>query len=112
MVGERAGCAIATLLLIIVAVSHGLDGVSNQARYDNYRIYELHLTTNEHVRIFQEVEKRSDSYTFIGHAREVKQRLNVLVAAHKIGEITDILKRYNVEHKILVRFICSMRLIR
>lgn len=91
---------VATILLIVVV--HGLDIDKNTARYDNYRLYRLHLTTQEHVRIFQEIEERSDSYSFIGHAREVDQKLIVLVAAHKVAECADILRRYSVEHVILV----------
>lgn len=87
---------------VLLAIGlHGLNG-DNKARYDNYRLYRLHLATAEHVRIFQEIEERSDSYSFIGHAREVGQRLMVLVAAHKIAECADVLKRYKVDHDILV----------
>lgn len=96
---------LVTALLLVICL-HGLDA-DNKARYDNYRLYRLHLTTAEHVRIFQEIEQRSDSYSFIGHAREAGQRLVVLVAAHKVADCADILKRYNVEHEILVcRYLC------
>lgn len=88
-------------VLVLAICVNGLIA-DDKARYDNYRLYYLHLTTAEHVQIFQEIEKRSDSYSFIGHAREVGQKLNVLVAAHKVAECADILKRYNVEHNILV----------
>lgn len=89
--------------LVVAICAHGLDtDADNKARYDNYRLYRLHLTTAQHVQIFQEIEQRSDSYSFIGHAREVGQRLIVLVAAHKVAECADILKRYNVAHEILV----------
>ena len=76
--------------------------VDNRARYDNYRFYRLLLGTEEHVRIFQELEERSDSYTFYGHARQTGQWLTIMVAAHKIAEITEILKRFGIEHEILV----------
>lgn len=88
-------------VLVLAICVHGLIA-DDKARYDNYRLYHLHLTTAEHVQIFQEIEARSDSYSFIGHAREVGQKLNVLVAAHKVAECADILKRYKVEHEILV----------
>lgn len=78
---------------------------NDRARYDNYRIYRLLLKTEEHVKIFQEIEERSDSYTFYGHARQVDQRLTIMVASQKIAEISEILSNYNIEHEILVSFV-------
>lgn len=95
-------------LVFCVALLCGiLFGVNceDKARYDNYRIYRLHIETAEHVKLFQELEERSDSYIFIGHAREPNQKLSVLVAAHKVGEITDLLKLNNVTADLLVKFL-------
>lgn len=99
------------LCLFVVVASVACDE-SNQARYDNYRLYRLHLTSLEHVKLFEGLEERSDSYTFYGHARHVEQRLTIMVASQKIAEITEILKRYAVPHEILVsvsalHFICQ-----
>lgn len=77
-------------------------GQGNKARYDNYRLYRVHFKTDDQVKAFQEIEARSDSYIFIGHAREINQNLTILVAAHKVAELTDILNDYKVEHEILV----------
>lgn len=89
-------------LLILFGIVFSIDGLVNKARYDNYRIYRVTLKTSDHVRWFQELEERSDSYTFYGHARQTDQDLTILVAPHKIGEFTDLLKTRNVDHKILV----------
>lgn len=89
---------------VIVALCALLPNIScdNQARYDNYRLYRIHLQTKEHVALFQELEERSDSYTFYGHARQPNQNLTILVASQKIAEITEILTRYKVQSNILV----------
>lgn len=80
----------------------------NAARYDNYRLYRLHLETDEQVQIFVQLEKISDSVVFYGHARNPGQRLTIMVAAHKIADITELLKRFSVEHHILVSgLLCS-----
>lgn len=74
----------------------------NKARYDNYRAYNVHFKTDEQVKLFQEIEARSDSYIFIGHARETNQNLTILVAAHKVPDFTYILTSNNVGHTVLV----------
>lgn len=57
--------------------------MENKARYDNYQLVRVSLKTEEHVKLFQELEAESDSYTFYGHARKVDQELTIMVAAHK-----------------------------
>lgn len=74
----------------------------NLARYDHYRIYNVELATEEHVELFKKLEEQSDSLTFIGHAREVGQKLSILVAAHKVADLADLLEHYQVKHRILV----------
>ncbi|XP_011196795.1 zinc carboxypeptidase isoform X2 [Zeugodacus cucurbitae] len=71
------------------------------ARYDHYRVYNVELDTDMHVDLFQKLERQSDSLTFMGHAREVGQKLTVLVAAHKVADFADLLQTYHVQHRIL-----------
>lgn len=74
----------------------------NQARYDNYRLYRVHLKTEEHVNVFKELEDVSDSYTFYGHARHTDQNLTLMVAADKIAAFSDLLKRFKITSNLLV----------
>lgn len=90
---------IAIFLIAFICLAHGHD---NKARYDNYRMYRVTFTTEEQLKVFQEAEARSDSYIFIGHARDLNQRLTILVAAHKIAEFSDIIEEYKIDYTILV----------
>lgn len=82
------------------------DEHSAEARYDFYRLCRVHLKTDEHVRVFQELEAKSDSFTFYGHARAPDQKLTIMVAAHKIAEYLDILSRYKIHAEVLVCAYC------
>jgi hypothetical protein len=55
----------------------------NKARYDYYRLIRLNLETEDHIKLFQELEAESDSFVFYGHALSAPQKLTILVAAHK-----------------------------
>ncbi|EDX06105.1 GD10206 [Drosophila simulans] len=72
----------------------------DQARYDNYRIYNVEFENQEQIELFQKLEEQSDSLTFIGHAREIGQKLSILVAAHRVADIADLLKTYKVKHRV------------
>lgn len=74
----------------------------DQARYDHYRIYNVQFDNEEQIKLFQKLEEESDSLTFIGHAREVGQKLSILVAAHRVADFADLLKTYKLEHRVLV----------
>lgn len=91
-------------LFLFCAFTIGMscDTNGNKARYDNYRLIRLTLMTQEHVDLFQELEEESDSYTFYGHALKPNQNLTILVAAHKIFEIYDVIKRHGIDHTVLV----------
>ncbi|KAH8291022.1 hypothetical protein KR054_007804, partial [Drosophila jambulina] len=73
----------------------------DQARYDNYRIYNVEFENGEQIALFQKLEDQSDSLTFIGHAREIGQKLSILVAAHRVADFADLLKTYKLKHRVL-----------
>ena len=91
-------------LIIYFAWIYLVYGTEDKARYDNYRVYRVHLKIDEQVKIFQELEAKSDGYIFIGHARKCNQYLIILVAAHKIATLTDILKSNEFDYKVLVSY--------
>lgn len=78
--------------------------LTDQARYDFYRVYSVELTSNLHIRIFQKLEDQSDSCMIFGHARHPKQKLTVIVAAHKVADFVDLLKTYKITYRVLVSF--------
>ncbi|KAI8128649.1 Zinc carboxypeptidase A 1 [Lucilia cuprina] len=73
----------------------------DQSRYDHYRVYNVELATEQHVDLFKKLEQQSDSMSFMGHARDVGQKLTILVAAHKVADLADLLEYYQVKHRIL-----------
>lgn len=87
-----------------ICPSNETQPIENKSRYDNYRLYHVHFENDEQVKVFQELEDRSDSCIFIGHARAPGQKLSILVAAHKVADVTDLLERFHIEHEILVSF--------
>lgn len=86
----------------ILQVSGEMEDEVHKARYDNYGLYRFHLTSQEHVALFQELEEKSDSYTFYGHALNPDQNVSVVVASSKIAEIDELCQRFNIKYSILV----------
>ncbi|XP_015019188.2 zinc carboxypeptidase [Drosophila mojavensis] len=76
-------------------------GAKDQARYDHYRIYNVQFDNEDQIKLFQKLEEQSDSLTFIGHAREIGQKLSILVAAHRVADFADLLETYKLQHRVL-----------
>ncbi|KAH8232832.1 hypothetical protein KR026_000706, partial [Drosophila bipectinata] len=95
---ESGSCSVAK-----PAGSSCLGGAAppDQARYDNYRIYNVEFDNEEQIELFQKLEEQSDSLTFIGHAREIGQKLSILVAAHRVADFADLLQTYKLKHRVL-----------
>lgn len=90
---------------VILAMTTAATSSENIARYDNYRVYFVELSTEEHVKVFQKLEEISDSCTFYGHARNPGQKLHVMVAAARLADFNDLLVTYKVKYEILVSFL-------
>uniref|UniRef100_A0A182KB79 Zinc carboxypeptidase A 1 n=1 Tax=Anopheles christyi TaxID=43041 RepID=A0A182KB79_9DIPT len=75
---------------------------ADPARYDHFRLYRVLIETQAQVEMLQQLEKQSDSYAFMGHARQPNQNLTIMVAPHKIAEITELLQRYELQGTILL----------
>lgn len=96
------------LLSLIIAVvtitsaSKKMSRAVTKARYDNYALYRLHIKTEDQVKILQELEEKSDSYVFYGHALRPDQKLTIMAAAHKLVEMEEIIERYGIGGEILV----------
>lgn len=90
-------CAI-TLIAILVAT---IVCATEVARFDLYRLYNVVPVTEDHVRHLEEIERISDSYTFIKGATRQNRPVSVIVAPHKFAEFSNFLIRENLSFEIV-----------
>lgn len=88
---------------VLLNSSSSLELSNEKAKYENYRLCRVHLVTEEHVKIFQELEEQSDSCTFMGHALYPNQNLTIMVAAHKVPDFNSLVERFGITNQVLVR---------
>ncbi|XP_053678130.1 zinc carboxypeptidase-like [Anopheles nili] len=91
----------AALLTLIASIS-GQSLSENVARYDYFRLYRVLIKTQAQVEMLQQLEELSDSYSFMGHARQPNQNLTIMVAPNKIAELTELLARYELQGTVLL----------
>lgn len=101
MAGKKGSITGSFIPLVLIAFA--LAASEDRARYDHYRLYRVQLVSDEQVRIFQDLEATSDSCTFYGHARQPGQELTIMVSASKVADFEDLLDRFLVSGRVLVR---------
>uniref|UniRef100_A0A182T0J0 Zinc carboxypeptidase A 1 n=1 Tax=Anopheles maculatus TaxID=74869 RepID=A0A182T0J0_9DIPT len=98
--------SILSVLLALIVILLPIEGdvaVETAARYDNYRLYRVDLASDDHVQLFQQLEAKSDSCTFYGHARQPGQQLTIMVSASKVADFEDLLTLHSVSGHVLER---------
>lgn len=72
------------------------------ARYDHYKLWRMHIETEEQLEVMKELEKRNLGIEFIGHVRKTLQELTILVPARAAYDIADLFRRYKMTNEVLV----------
>lgn len=80
----------------------------SSARYDHYRLYEVTIDTEDQNKVFQTLEEKSDSYTFLRRRTNSNPNLTVIVAPHKFSEFTELIKTEKLNHQLLVSNVQSL----
>lgn len=88
----------------IIIMSSVQSSVSERAvaRYDNYRLWRMHIETEVQLEVLKELEKRGMGIDFIGHVRKQDQKLTILVPSHLAANIEDLFRRYNISNTVLL----------
>lgn len=72
------------------------------ARYDHFKLWQMHIETEDQLQMMLELEKRGMGIDFIGHVRKTGQSLTILVPSHLVANIADLFKRCNLRNNILL----------
>uniref|UniRef100_A0A1Q3FMY2 Zinc carboxypeptidase A 1 n=1 Tax=Culex tarsalis TaxID=7177 RepID=A0A1Q3FMY2_CULTA len=91
--------AIGALLCVGWVVAGSSDG--EEARYDNYRVYELTTSTDDQLRTLGELSLSSDSLMFLEMGRKVGDKSSVVVSPHKLADFTETLANAGISARVL-----------
>lgn len=86
-------------LQLVLVLLMGASCFGAKSRYDNYKLFSLTLENVEQVKLFQNLERDSDSYDFWS-TPDLGRDLDILVPPSKFGDFEDTLTRYNIKYYI------------
>uniref|UniRef100_A0A182PLQ5 Zinc carboxypeptidase A 1 n=1 Tax=Anopheles epiroticus TaxID=199890 RepID=A0A182PLQ5_9DIPT len=75
-------------LLLVAAIAWG--GSAEQARFDNYRVYEVSIETERQLQTLQHLELNPDGYSFWESPVQTNMRLSIVVPPHKFAHFEEL----------------------
>lgn len=87
---------------LVLLVSFKLNAaVDSSARYDNYRLYEVMIETEDQHKVLQILAAKSDSYIFLGSWTKLIPSLTIVVAPHKFSEFSELMHNGKFSHQLI-----------
>lgn len=87
------------LLHLVVVLLMGVSCFAAKARYDNYKLYAMQLSTEEQAKAVDELSQNVHSYDFWSDPSLVRDT-DVMIPPHKIPEFEDFLTTFNITFHI------------
>lgn len=75
-------------LLLVAAIAWG--GSAEQARFDNYRVYEVSIETERQLKTLQHLELNPDGYSFWESPVQTNMHLSIVVPPHKFAHFEEL----------------------
>ncbi|KAG5680171.1 hypothetical protein PVAND_009696 [Polypedilum vanderplanki] len=91
---------IKLIFLILSFVT--VNAVIEKARYDNYRVYEINIENEDHLKLMQEIENFPDGYKFMEPFGKIKSNVRLIVPPHKFGDFSELVERFELKTRLLV----------
>lgn len=92
---------ISMILFTVVLISLGTI-VAEKARFDNYRVYSIEITTAEQLKVLQQLENHQDGLLFLIPPMAVPMRVEVLVPPHKFADISESCEEHGLKNEIKI----------
>lgn len=87
------------LLLIAAAVCSAF---AEQARFDNYRVYQVNIATEQQLQTLQYLEQHSDGYIFWDLPAQTNMELELVVPPHKFADFEELVAKLNMKNRLMI----------
>lgn len=88
---------------IIVFVASFVLISGEKARFDNYRVYSVHIQNEKQLEELQMLENSQDGVSYIEAPISIKNPAEILVPPHKIADISGFFEKFCIEHEIKIQ---------
>ncbi|XP_065087332.1 zinc carboxypeptidase A 1-like [Ochlerotatus camptorhynchus] len=86
---------------LAICLFFGATYASEVARYDNYKLYEVIPTSENQLKLLNELKQSSDSLIFLESGSHAGAKFNIVVAPHKLADFTEALLNEGINARIV-----------
>ncbi|XP_055599535.1 zinc carboxypeptidase-like [Uranotaenia lowii] len=90
----------AFVLLVVFGLSVGIYG--EKARFDNYRVYRIHIENEHQIKVLQAIGNLRGGYSFWDDPIKVDSDVDLVVPPHKFGEFGEIVENHGIAANLSV----------
>ncbi|KAG5676180.1 hypothetical protein PVAND_006029 [Polypedilum vanderplanki] len=88
-----------TIFIILLLVSLT---ISEKARYDNYRVFEISIETSQQLQLMEYIESNPDGYRFMEFPGKVGRNAELVVPPHKFAEFEELCSKFSLKSALLI----------
>lgn len=88
------------VFVLFLVLTTFLVAFCEKARFDNYRVYLVHIENEEQLQVIQELELNPDGLVLLEVPTAVDGIAEILVPPHKFADINDLFHMYNLKNEI------------
>lgn len=89
-------------ITLAILVASFMVTFGEKVRYDYYRMFTVHLKTEKHLKIMQDLELNSDGIKFMDTPNKIPLNIDIIVPPHKLAYIDDLFAIYNMNNTLKV----------
>lgn len=75
---------------------------SEQARFDNYRVHQVRIGTEEQLQVLQYLEEHPDGYIFWDSPVQTNMELELVVPPHKYSDFEELTTKLNIKTRLRI----------
>lgn len=88
------------IFVLAIFVACFMVASAEKARYDNYRVYSIHIENEDQLKELQELEIHPDGISFLESPVGVDQSIDLTVPPHKFAEIAELFEANKIKNWI------------
>ncbi|KXJ75390.1 hypothetical protein RP20_CCG011861 [Aedes albopictus] len=88
-------------LLLLLAAAAVCSVFAEQARFDNYRVYEVFIASEQQLEVLQYLEDHPDGYIFWDMPVQTNMALEMVVPPHKYADFEELTNRLNMKTRLM-----------
>uniref|UniRef100_A0A8D8I4H9 Zinc carboxypeptidase A 1 n=1 Tax=Culex pipiens TaxID=7175 RepID=A0A8D8I4H9_CULPI len=76
---------------------------AEQARFDNYRVHQVRIETEEQLQVLQYLEEHPDGYIFWDSPVQTNMELELVVPPHKYSDFEELTTKLNIKTRLRIK---------